>query len=56
MFMNKNQWSGKCVNATKFSWENKRTNKNVFYYFFVPCTSQLDWQRSNEIKHDIHPR
>ena len=22
----------------------------------VPCSSKLDWQRSNEIKHDIHPR
>ena len=23
---------------------------------FDLCSAQLDWQRSNEIKHDIHPR
>ena len=22
----------------------------------IPCFSQLDWQGSNEIKHDIHPK
>ena len=27
-----------------------------FFFVMSTCSLQLDWQRSNEIKHDIHPR
>ena len=28
----------------------------VFHYVIFACSSQLDWQRVNEINHDIHSR
>ena len=33
MFMNKNQWSGKCVNATKFSWKTRGPIRTYFIIF-----------------------
>ena len=35
---------------------NPTVDKIFSYCSLVPCSSQLDWQRSNEIKHDIHPK
>ena len=34
---------------------NPIVDKIVLQCSLVQCSSQLDWQRSNEIKHDIHP-
>ena len=35
---------------------NPTVGKIFLQFSLVPCSSQLDWQSLNEIKHDIDPR